>query len=95
MADDETDKVADRPVLVYADGRRVAADPGLCLWCGRWVETGRRMSGATNPMDPAWQDEGDFGCDLSPMTNEEGTGGHSRPWDLALAILAENGKVPT
>lgn len=65
----------------------VAMRPGPCLWCGQWVESGREMAGATNPYDPCWQADGDFGCDASPETNEEGCGDHARPYDLAVRLL--------
>jgi hypothetical protein len=89
---DDKDNPSDRPVLVFKSGRKLRADPGPCLWCGEWVETGRRMSGATDPLDPAWQNDGDFGCDKAPNADDEECGDHSRPWDLARAILDKNKK---
>ncbi len=94
MRDRDPDPVTERPVLTLADGRKLRADPGPCLGCKRWVETGRRLSGATDPLDPAWHDDGDFGCDKAPMTSDEGTGDHARAWDLVLAVLRRNKLVP-
>jgi len=67
----------------------VTAKPGPCLWCGRYVTIGRKEAGATNPLDPCWNDDGDFGCASSPWTDAEGTGDHARPFDLAVRIAAE------
>lgn len=90
----DEDSISDRPVLKFRDGRTLRADPGACIWCQQRVETGRRMSGTTDPYDPAWQVHGDFGCDRSPITDEEGVGDHARPYDLALETLRRNGDIP-
>jgi len=71
---------------------------GPCLWCRQHVVSGRKESGATNPLDAAWMTPlerdydvyvggGDFGCDQSPETCEDGCGGHARPYDLAILLL--------
>jgi hypothetical protein len=75
------------PILTLRDGRKLQAKPGPCLWCGEWVTIGRTESGATDPLDPAWNIDGDFGCGESPLTDSEGTGDHARAWDLARMIL--------
>lgn len=56
--------------------------PGPCIWCGQWVEDGREISGATDPNDPAWHDDGDFGCEGNPLTGDDGVGGHARISDV-------------
>lgn len=73
-------------------GRLVPMEEGPCLFCHRWVEEGRDMAGCTDPLDPAWQVNGDFGCDRSPITNEEGTGDHVRPYDVALMLIRQEGE---
>lgn len=74
--------------LRNARGESVEMDPGDCLWCGEYVTSQRNAAGATNPLDPCWATEGgDYGCDASPETCEEGCGDHARPYDLARAIL--------
>lgn len=75
-----------------ARGRVIPMEAGPCLWCGRWVEEGRRLAGATNPHDPAWHANGDFGCDETPESNSEGCGDHCRPYDVARLLLAEAGR---
>jgi len=56
--------------------------PGPCIWCGDWVECGRELAGSTNPKDPAWHVDGNFGCCGSPFTDEDGVGDHARSYDL-------------
>jgi hypothetical protein len=73
--------------LRNASGEVVPMTAGECLWCKRWVEVGREEAGSTNPFDAAWQDNGDYGCDASPESSEEGCGGHIRPYDVALFLL--------
>jgi hypothetical protein len=73
--------------LRNARGKEVSMEAGPCLWCGQWVESNRDMAGATAPLDPCWQVDGDFGCDASPETNREGVGDHARPYDLARKPL--------
>ena len=80
------------PKLRTADGRTVTATPGPCLWCGEWVTIGRKEAGATNPLDPFWNVDGDFGCSESPETifgdgDDAGTGDHARPFDLAVRLV--------
>lgn len=67
----------------------IKATEGPCLWCGRFVTIGRKEAGATNPLDPCWNDNGDFGCDRSPWTDADGIGDHARPFDLAVRLAAE------
>jgi len=73
--------------LINARGKEIKMEPGYCIWCGQYVEEGRDEAGATNPQDPCWQANGDFGCDYAPDANDEGCGNHARPYDLARRIL--------
>lgn len=73
--------------LKTADGRVIPMTPGFCLWCQQYVDVGRDIAGSTDPLDPAWHVDGDFGCPSAPDTDDDGTGGHARPYDLARAIL--------
>ncbi|MEN6550006.1 MAG: hypothetical protein ABFE07_28515 [Armatimonadia bacterium] len=84
------------PTKVVLDGRGLAIrmEPGPCLWCGLWVVSGREVAGATNPYDPCWHADGDFGCDESPETGEDGCGDHARPYDLAVRLLGLDGEAP-
>jgi len=76
--------------LISADGRAVPMSEGPCLWCGEWVTSQRDVAGCTNPQDPAWATEdGDFGCNNSPETNDDGCGDHARPYDLAKFLIAQ------
>jgi hypothetical protein len=79
------------PVITLKDARGnvIPMTPGECLWCHQWVEVGREEAGSTNPYDPAWNNEGDFGCDSAPESNEEGCADHARPYDLARLILGK------
>ena len=74
-------------VLIDARGIPIPMGAGPCLWCARWVTSQRDEAGATGPYDPCWAADGDFGCDLSPESNEEGCGDHARPYDLALRLM--------
>ena len=74
-------------VLRDARGNVIPMTPGYCLWCGEYVEVGREEAGSTDPLDPAWQCDGNFGCDASPETSDEGCGDHARPYDLARFFL--------
>ena len=47
---------------------------GICHQCGQVIVDGRADSGATE-YDPMTLD-GDFGCDDSPDTGEDGVGSH-------------------
>ena len=70
-------------------------DPGPCLFCDQYVESGRVLAGApdsTSFQDPCWHVDGDFGCEASPLTDEEGTGDHIRPSDVRRLLLASEGK---
>lgn len=73
--------------LLDARGEVVPMEPGPCLWCGQWVTVGREEAGSTSPYDPAWQVDGDYGCNESPETNEDGCGDHIRPYDVARMLL--------
>jgi hypothetical protein len=58
--------------------------PGYCVWCGEYVEDRREDSGGAT-RDWAAVDSkghGDFGCNKSPETCDEGVGSHARPNDL-------------
>lgn len=46
-----------------------------CFWCGKLVTDGSKESGWTG-LGPDWMDDGDFGCGGSPITGEDGCGGH-------------------
>ena len=71
-------------------------DPGECLWCGEYVESQRDLAGATCPLDPAWATEdGDFGCDESPETTDDGVGSHARPEDARRWLLERGEKETT
>ncbi len=61
--------------------------PGPCLWCEEYVESGRDIAGSTNPLDPAWHNDGDFGCDDAPEATNDACGNHARPYDLAIILL--------
>lgn len=84
----DTYKAVPAGELKNASGKLIKMEMGPCLWCGEWVESRRDEAGSTNPFDPCWATrEGDYGCDASPETCEEGCGSHARPYDLALALL--------
>ena len=61
----------------------VLALPSRCRWCGLKVVDGRVESGAINEQGESevdWMTEaGDFGCDRSPETSEDGVGSHEAP----------------
>ena len=82
-----TIKAVKAGTLFGANGRPIPMKAGPCLWCGEWVEEGRDMAGATDPFDPCWNIDGDFGCDKSPESCGEGCGDHARPYDLARRLL--------
>ena len=82
-----TVKAVPAGILTNARGREIPMNPGPCIWCGEWVESDRDGAGCTNPFDPAWQINGDYGCDQSPESCNEGCGDHARPYDLALKLL--------
>ena len=86
-------KATEAGVLKNARGREVKMAAGPCIFCGEWVEEGREEAGATNPFDPCWHVGGDFGCWANPVTGEDGTGDHMRPYDLALRLLREVGEA--
>lgn len=74
--------------LLDARGRPIQMTPGPCLWCREEVTSQREAAGATNPHDPAWAtEEGDYGCNESPETNNDGCGDHARPYDLARRLI--------
>lgn len=62
---------------------------GARIFCGEHVESGRDIAGATDPLDPCWHVDGDFGCPNSPLNDKDGTGDHCRPYDLARMILEQ------
>lgn len=55
-------------------------EPGYCIFCGQFVTSCREEAGApdsTEETDPCWATEdGDFGCDLNPISDENGCGDH-------------------
>lgn len=90
--DVQISSIAGKTERLYAvRGRSGAAPPmveGDCMWCGQHVRPRRVEAGATREDDPAWAtSDGDYGCDSSPETCEDGCGSHARPYDLALRIL--------
>ena len=62
-------------------------DAGDCLFCGQYVESRRKEAGApkrTVDTDPCWAtQDGDYGCDQSPESSEDGCGSHFRPSQIA------------
>ena len=81
--------------LLSASGKEIPMEEGPCIWCGEYVTSKREEAGCTNPFDPAWATEdGDYGCECSPETNEEGTGDHARPFDLAYRIMKRDAVTP-
>ncbi len=72
--------------------------PGPCIWCGQYVESRRDEAGAPNETantDACWAAlDGDFGCDESPETTDEGCGDHARPVDAARWLLAAMKEKP-
>ncbi len=91
MRKDKWPHVAATPAMILrnAEGRVFPMKAGPCLWCGEWVESGRDAAGATDPYDPCWNVDGDFGCDRSPDADDDGCGDHARPYDLALRMIRE------
>ena len=69
-------------------GVRMIWHAGPCLWCGQWVESRREEAGApaeSEAYDACWATEdGDFGCNMSPDSSEDGCGDHARPQDPML-----------
>ena len=48
-----------------------------CHWCEQLLVDGKMASGYTGP-GPDWcTEDGDYGCDASPETSEEGVGSHA------------------
>jgi hypothetical protein len=63
-------------------------EPGPCLWCGQFVTDESEAAGAPEGSPPAWAaSDGDYGCDASPETCDEGCGAHARPNDAARWLL--------
>ena len=60
-----TEMYADRPTIAH------------CLWCGQILVDGADLSGFTGPGPDYMTTDGDFGCDPSPDTNEDGCGSHT------------------
>ncbi len=62
---------------------------GICIWCGHLIEDAREHSGWTRP-EPDWaapfkidgRTHYDWGCEDSPLNDDEGTGGHVDMSDL-------------
>lgn len=61
------------PPLHYHIGSPRALN--TCIWCGMAITNGAAVSGWTNP-GPDWMVDGDFGCGESPVTDDDGMGGH-------------------
>lgn len=52
--------------------RTVEGAESTCVQCGKAIKVDISIGGGV----PDWSADGDFGCNESPDTNEEGTGGH-------------------
>ena len=59
-----------------------------CIWCNQWVEDGREDSGRKDG-EPDWNVEGDFGCDMSPDTTENGVGSHNVSTDPEIWVAGK------
>ena len=62
------------------------AKPERCIYCEEIIEDGREESGAEGVdwMTP----DGDFGCDASPGTGEDGSGDHATAQEAYRALEA-------
>lgn len=58
---------------MYSERRAIAR----CLWCKESLVDGADLSGFTGSGPDYMTKDGDFGCDHSPDTNEEGCGSHT------------------
>ena len=56
-----------------------------CHWCDQYLVDGKEESGYTGP-GPDWCADGDYGCDQSPETTEEGVGPHMTLEDVRRTI---------
>ena len=54
---------------------RKSYPPERCVWCGRMTTDGATESGWTGD-GPDPMIDGDFGCDASPESSEDGVGSH-------------------
>ena len=66
---------------LYADREVIAT----CLWCGEDLVDGKEESCFTGEGPDYMTDDGDYGCNESPDTGEDGTGSHTpnrvKLWD--------------
>ena len=74
---------------MYADRPTIAK----CLWCGQSLVDGREESGFTGEGPDYMTKDGDYGCDDSPDTGEDGTGSHTpnrfTTWDDHVIRVTE------
>ena len=68
--------------------RLIERDEVRCVYCQRYVT----WDPPADPSDPQqvgdWHYDGDYGCDASPETDEEGTGGHLTVEDM-IALVSD------
>lgn len=65
--------------------------PQHCAFCKGTVYSGREIAGSTHPLDPAWHDDGDFGCNENPTNTDEGVGDHVvLNYDVIIALRKQN-----
>ena len=58
-----------------------------CIWCGRFVEWYPPADMNDPQQIGEWHTDGDFGCDPSPKTNDDGVGGHLVLEDVAGMLV--------
>ena len=63
-----------------------------CLWCKEPLRDGYIEAGGKSP---AWEVDGDYGCDAHPLSNEEGVWGHETREEVGAIILMANFKSET
>ena len=56
-----------------------------CLLCDRWVREDEDTAGV-GPGRFDWSDDGDYGCDASPLSDEDASGGHLVGEQLPLIL---------
>lgn len=66
-----------------------------CYWCGETIVDGRDVSGYTgtgHDWATLWTNAdgeeypADFGCEYSPLTGEDGTGGHNTKEEIVWLL---------
>ena len=62
---------------------------GTCVWCGEYVTDGAHISGAPVGVTD-WMIDGDFGCEDSPLTGDDGTGSHRVLADIRQMAIEHN-----